>query len=139
MFRAPTQAGLPPFSLMLRDLPTTPTQAARHLGLTPRTIEAYAKHDNAPRAVMLAVFWETRWGRSAADVEAANWGATYYRHAMALERENAALRRQMAEIESAMAAGDPAANAPFITAGSLARQVRQEPLNLFRVKGLPRF
>lgn len=88
---------------------------------------------------MLALFWETRWGRSAADVEAANWGATYYRLAMSLERENKALKQQMAQLEAATAAGDPAANAPYIQAGSLARKVWQEPLNLFRVQGLPRF
>lgn len=139
MFRGPTQAGLPPFSLMLKDLPAPPEVTARHLGIGARTIEQYAKHDTAPRSVMLAVFWETRWGRSAADVEAANWGAMYYRLAMALERENKVLKQQLSQLEMAIAAGDPAANAPFIQPGSLARKVRQEPLHLLRVRGLPGF
>lgn len=78
---------------------------------------------------MLALFWETRWGRSAADTEAANWGATYYRLAMVLERENKILKQQMAQLEAACTTGDPAANAPYIQAGSLARQIRQEALN----------
>lgn len=86
---------------------------------------------------MLAMFWETRWGRSAADVEAANWGAAYYRLAASLERENKALKRQLAELESLKAAGDAAANAPYIEAGSLARKVWEHPLHLLRVQGLP--
>jgi hypothetical protein len=139
MFRAPTQAGLPPFSLMLRDVPFGVAQVARHLGVTVPTVERYAKTESAPRPVMLALFWETRWGRSAADVEANNWGAVYYRLAKSLERENAILKRQMAELEAAAAAGDAAANAPYIQAGSLARKVWHEPLHLFRVQGLPRF
>lgn len=139
MFRAPTQAGLPPFSLMLRDVPFSVVHVAQHLGVSVQTVEKYAKTENAPRAAMLALFWETRWGRSAADVEASNWGAMYYRLAKSLERENKVLKQQMAQLEAAAAAGDPAANAPYIEAGSLARKIRQEPLHLFRVQGMPRF
>lgn len=124
---------------MLRDVPFGVAQVARHLGITVPTVEKYASTDNAPRAAMLALFWETRWGRSAADVEASNWGTMCYRLAMSLERENKVLKEQMAQLEAASAAGDPAANAPYIQAGSLARKVRQEPLHLFRVQGLPRF
>lgn len=117
MFRAPTMAGLPPFSLMLRDVPFGVPHVARHLGVTVPTVERYARTDNAPRAAMLALFWETRWGRSAADVEASNWGAVYYRMAKSLERENAILKRQMAELEAAAAAGDLAANSAFMHPG----------------------
>ena len=72
---------------MLADLPATRAQVARHLGISLSTLTKYAKADQAPHAVMLALFWETRWGRSAADVEASNFGATYYREAKGLERE----------------------------------------------------
>ncbi len=124
---------------MLRDVPFCVPEVARHLGITVPTVEKYAKTENAPRAAMLALFWETRWGRSAADVEAANWGATYYRLAMSLERENKVLKRQILELEVLLASGDTAANTPFIQAGSLARKVRQKPLDLIRVQFRPRF
>lgn len=115
MFRGPSKAGLPPFSLMLKDLPATQQEIARHLDLTERTVSTYLKHESAPRAVQLAVFWETRWGRSAADCEAANWGAVYYRKAMALERENERLRAQLATMEDLR--NDGAANTPYFQLG----------------------
>jgi len=66
-------------------------QVARHLGVTEQTLKKYIKSEGAPRAIVLALFWETRWGRSAADTDAANFGAIYYRKAMGLERENLAM------------------------------------------------
>lgn len=115
MFRAPSQAGLPSLATMLADLPATRAQAAKHLGITTRTLQRYIESDCAPRAVMLALFWETRWGRSAADCEAANWAAQHYRRAMGLERENAALRRQVEQLERGR--NDGAANAPIWRVG----------------------
>lgn len=99
---------------MLADLPATVPQLARHLNLAPSTIERYRLAGQAPRPVMLAMFWETRWGRSAADCEAANWGAVYYQKAASLERENAALRRKIGYLEKLLLDGSPqAANVPF--------------------------
>lgn len=121
MFRAPSQAGLPPFSLMLRDIPFDVPQVAHHLDVSTQTVEKYARTENAPRSVMLALFWETRWGRSAADVEANNWGAMYYRLAKSLERENKVLKQQMAQMEAAATAGNLAANSHFLHPGSTAR------------------
>lgn len=119
MFRAPSHAGLPAFSTIVADLPASPAQVARHLDLTKATIARYTATDQAPRAVMLALFWESRWGRSAADCEAANWGAVYYRKAMGLERENAALRRQIAQLEGLLAEqASGAANTPFFRLGA---------------------
>lgn len=118
MFRAPTAGGLPSFDVLLRDLPATAGQVAQHLDLTPATLARYARQ-GAPRAVQLACFWESRWGRSAADVEAANWGAQYYRLAQSLERENATLKAQLLQLELQLAQGGVgAANAPFWRVGS---------------------
>lgn len=86
MFRAPSQAGLPGFDVMLSDVQATPRQVAMHLGVKESTLATY-KRTGAPRAVQLALFWETRWGRSAADLEAANWGAMYHRQATMAQRE----------------------------------------------------
>jgi len=87
MFRAPTGAGLPHLSTILDDLHADTRQIARHLDIKESTLKTYKRQGGAPRAVMLALFWETRWGRSAADTEAANWGAMYYRQAKLAQRE----------------------------------------------------
>lgn len=105
MFRSPSQAGLPGINVMLADLPGNHKQAAQHLGITLQTLKKYVKADGAPRAVMLAIFWETRWGRSAADTEAANWGAMYYRQAKGFEREAETLKKSLANLEQELRAG----------------------------------
>jgi len=112
MFRSPSAAGLPGLAVMLADLPANQQEIARHLGITPRTLQRYKETGSAPRAVMLALFWETRWGRSAADCEAANWGAMHYRRAMVAERQSAELRRQLERAEADRSNSGGAANAP---------------------------
>lgn len=119
MFRAPTAAGLPPFSFLLHDLPASPHQGARHLGLTTRTTKHWLKAEQAPRPVMLALFWESRWGRSAADTEAANYGAVYYRLAMGLQLENEVLRLQIQQLQDLETMG--AANGPVYAPGLMQR------------------
>ena len=56
-------AGLPGLNFMLADIPANHNQVARHLGVTEQTLKKYIKSEGAPRAIMLALFWETRWGR----------------------------------------------------------------------------
>lgn len=117
MFRSPSAAGLPGLDLMLADLPANQQEIARHLGITPRTLQRYKETGSAPRAVMLALFWETRWGRSAADCEAANWAALHYRAAMIERRQNVALRGQLARLERELSQAPGAANAPLFKLG----------------------
>lgn len=76
---------MPPLSVMLDDLPATRQQIARHLGISPATLTKYIKHDQAPRAVMLAMFWETKYGRSVADSEAATFAGLCQREANGLK------------------------------------------------------
>ena len=47
---------------MLADLPATRHQVAQLLGISTVTLNKYIKADQAPRPIMLALFWETRWG-----------------------------------------------------------------------------
>jgi predicted transcriptional regulator len=100
---------------MVADIPATEKQMARHLGITPETLRRYIKSGQAPRPIMLAMFWETRWGRSAADCEAAQFGQVHAAHAQALARENAKLREQLTALEQMVNSG--AANAPFFKFG----------------------
>ena len=114
MFRSPSRAGLPPLRLLIGDLPATTRQIATHLDITQRTMERYIAADQAPRPVMLSLFWETRWGRSAADCEAANYGAMQAGHAHALARENAQLRKRINQLELLLDTPHAgAANRPF--------------------------
>ena len=62
MFRSPTASGLPGLAVMLDDLSAHHDQIARHLGIAPGTLATYKRTGQAPRCVMLALFWETRWG-----------------------------------------------------------------------------
>lgn len=99
---------------MLDDVPATPEQIARHLGITTKTLQRYRVADIAPPAVRLALFWETRWGRSAADAEAHQFGQVHYRHAKTLEAANARLLARIAQLEAERDAGQgQAANTPF--------------------------
>lgn len=113
MFRAPGQ--LPPISLLLDDIPTRCTSSiARHLGINPRTVQRYQADDQAPRAVHLALFWETRWGQSVLDAEIFNRDSVQRGLIGALQAENAQLRARVARLVAELdtVAGD-AANGPL--------------------------
>lgn len=112
MFRA-TQT--PPLSYMLDDLLTRDDRAiARHLGISTRTLDRWRADDQAPRAAMLALFWETRWGYSQVDADLYNAAQVYRQESQGLQRLNAALRVRIARLEALGSFG--AANAPTLAA-----------------------
>lgn len=106
---APTQ--LPPLTMLVDDLhgDRSPESIGRHLGVSGLTVRRWIQADQAPRAAMLALFWETRWGLSALDAQAVNLVRSHVGLNNALRRENATLRRRIARLE-ALSYG--AANAP---------------------------
>jgi hypothetical protein len=60
MFRA---SHTPPLSYLLDDLFTCDLrQVARYLGVTVATLKRWKATDDAPRAALLALFYESRWG-----------------------------------------------------------------------------
>jgi hypothetical protein len=85
MFKAPNQ--FPSIDLMASDIHASHKQIAKLIGVTEATLRRYRRTGNAPRSVYLALFWETRWGRSAADCEAANFGALQKSRADGLARQ----------------------------------------------------
>lgn len=114
MFKGP--AHTPPVATMLDDLPThDAARIARHLGVTARTLARWQRDDNAPRVARLALFWETRWGLSAAHCDAANGEAVALGLARSLENECAMLRARIRYLEETGEFG--AANSPVWRVG----------------------
>lgn len=114
MFRAPGHT--PPLATLLDDLATRDTaRIARHLDVSPRTLHRWTLADDAPRAVLLALFWETRWGASTIDSDLHNAAAVHRAHAAALQSECATLRTRIARLEAIGNFG--AANLPSWRAG----------------------
>ncbi len=112
MFRA---THTPPLPVLLDDLQTRdPVAIAGHLGVSVRTLERWKQAQDAPRAALLALFYETRWGYSLTESTAHN-GHMIERHwRQALQREAAALRLRISRLE---AIGDfGAANQPISAA-----------------------
>lgn len=78
----------PPLSLMLHDLgDPKPPVLARALGVSTRTVYTWLRRDDAPRPVLLAVFWLTRWGRQHLDADLYNLATLHMRYSAALRRD----------------------------------------------------
>lgn len=118
MFRAPYPAHLPHLQYILDDLRYSDAQLARLLDLKPATIKKYRREGQAPRAVHLALFWESRWGISTIDAIAFNHAAGNYALAESLKRTNARLVKQILTMEKELARHKTApANAPIFQIG----------------------
>lgn len=104
---------------MLLDSQRTrdPKKIAAFLGISTKTLQRYIADDQAPRAIMLALFYESNWGQSLVNSTAQNGEMFHRQKSQGLERENATLRARIARLE-ALAAASPAAgfgssNEPF--------------------------
>jgi len=84
--RAPTAAGLPALQTLLDDIPTTRRELARFLDVTAATLARWERAGAAPRPVMLALFWESRFGASVAHCAADNAARWHAGAAKAWER-----------------------------------------------------
>ena len=107
---------LPALSIILDDLmgSKTPEALAHHLGVSASTARRWLSADQAPRAVALALFWETRWGQSIVDCDAVNQARMQEGLNRALKNENASLRARIARLE-ALGKGFGAANEPLMS------------------------
>ena len=110
MFRA---THTPSFNFLVDDLLTRDTaKIAAHISVTVQTLKRWQLLDHAPRSVLLALFFESRWGLSQLYTEAFNNETFARQHARILERENAALRLRIERLERLGDFG--AANAPTL-------------------------
>ena len=106
---------VPPLSMMLAGMANPkPRELARALGVTERTVRRWLCADHAPRTVMLALFWLTRWGQSAVDCHTHNSATLSAAVAANLRHEvetlNAKVAR-LARLGDFGAANDPAPGA----------------------------
>jgi hypothetical protein len=109
--RAPKS--LPTWAQLMEDLGRpTPAELSKHLGLSIRSIYGYNRSGEAPRSVLLALFWESSWGRSTAECDLFNEVRTLKSLSDSLGRENNNLRARVARLEEI--GGYGSANAPTL-------------------------
>lgn len=108
--RAPR--ALPIWHAIIEDLGNPPpARIAAALGISWRSVYRYHKTGQAPRPILLALFWLTRWGQSQLDAEMVNNCSMAVGLAEALQTEVRQLRDQVAHL---IAIGDyGAANTPL--------------------------
>lgn len=92
---------MPMWQALVMDLGNPPAGVlAQALGLGTRTVHRYTQRNQAPRAVCLALFWMTRWGRSQVHTQAVNDAALAMAYANSLDAE---LRRTQDQLARALA------------------------------------
>lgn len=103
MFRAPYPAHLPHFLSILENVPGSIEQKARLLDISPSTLRRYRAQGQAPRAIHLALFWESTWGIQYVESISNLRTSTYFAQAQAQERRNKRLIGQIALLEAELA------------------------------------
>jgi hypothetical protein len=98
MFRA---THTPPLSYLLDDIfEKDVKKVAKFLGVTTATLKRWKAAENAPKAAMLALFYESRWGYSLMYTTAYNEAKRSREHVESLKRMNAALRVRIERLEA---------------------------------------
>lgn len=115
-FIAPGPGQIGSLAILLDAIPASRADIALHLGVSARTLATYAATDLAPRAVKVALFNESAFGRSQIHTAAQNDAAMYYGLADSLRREVATLQARIAYLERVGDFG--AANAPNLSAAA---------------------
>ena len=108
-----TPGQLPPFGLLVDDMPANRAQVADYLGCNRRVLGRWVDGGNAPRMAVLSLFWVSRWGMSILDVDGRNLDAIRVRQLDAAEAENGNLRRRIERLENL--GGFGSANDPLHT------------------------
>jgi len=104
---------MPSLPMILDDLGQPSARAlSALLGVSVRTVRRWQAQGHAPRPVMLALFWITRWGQSQVECEAVNDA----RLAAQMAKSHAALSAaRLSLVDHLLRVGDfAAANAPVL-------------------------
>ncbi len=107
---------LPIWHTILDDLGRPPVgRIARVLGVSVRTVYRYNRTGEAPRVVLLALFWLTSWGRSAVHAQAWNDAQVAVSYVASLRRRVDQLEAdvsRLAALGQSGAANDPLLRVP---------------------------
>ena len=105
----------PSFSMLIEDIGSPSDKAiAKALGVTARTIKTWRRTE-APRPVLLALFWVTRWGLSTTSAEVYDLSQMHYTTALIQRLEIKRLHgiiEQLHRIGQFGAANDPLSGWP---------------------------
>ncbi len=114
----PRPSSLPHLQTLVDDIGSPSSKAlAKALGVSERTVRRWMRAGQAPRVVLLALFWVSRWGRSALDVELQHDAMLYRALARSLEKERDDLRHRLQRLGSIGefgSANDPDTGAPSV-------------------------
>ena len=117
--------GLPYWQTLMDDLCNPPpARVARVLGIGERSVYRYNATGFAPKPICLAIFWLTRWGRSAVNAQAINDATLMVGYVDSMKRQVADLEGQLAHVLSIGnfgSANAPALNNPRSTKNALPR------------------
>jgi len=91
---------------------------ARHLDVRVSTVKSWRRAEQAPRAVMWALFWISPWGRGRIECDASNDARAAYSRMWMFEVENTKLKVQLEHLEAMLADGPgEAVNGPLLAYG----------------------
>lgn len=112
---------MPELATMLADIGNpSPEAVARALGVSTRSVQRWIAKEAAPRPVMVAIFWLTRWGMSSVNAEAVNLAALRSGEANVMRRKVEDLERKLVHL--AKIADFSAANSPIVDLPDVAPQ-----------------
>lgn len=105
---------LPSFNQILPHIGDPhPRRLAKYLGVSERTVYHWKKTDKAPKPVLLALFWESSYGKQTIDCELFNSMQAHKMLSESLKRNVANLEARVRYLEKNGPFGS--ANEPFLT------------------------
>lgn len=116
MFRAPKPSQLPHLHTVIQNIGYPLPTVADYLDISTATMRRYIREGQAPRAVMLALFWESQWGYSVIECEQINRARLIYMENRALKLQIGQLEQLISTLEHERDHGTGAANSPIYLA-----------------------
>lgn len=126
----------PPLGLMLADLGNPhPRDIARSLGVGQSTVRRWISDDDAPRPIMLSLFWLTHWGAQWLDADLFNLYRCHAGLSQSLQRELVLMRENYEQaIAAATAVAELQALADSLAKTGTAPELPQAPPMLYVVR-----
>ncbi len=117
LFRAPSFGRMPQIATLLDDIGLPFHKVALFFGVTDATVRRWYRCNQAPRAVYYALYWESSFGRAAADFSLTYHNQLLQGQLVTLQRQNARLLEQLRVFNDCKMPQDVASNARFFKIG----------------------